>query len=162
VEALGVILQLVGGAITVFGLWETKNALFPGERRLLRLWQQARGRMRRLFGRRGELHEVTGTISGGISMSGSAFGYVSPGPDATLEERVKALEGRAEVFEAMRADEAKRLSHDRQRVDQLEGRIGEVERAVPVAIGGERGAGLTTAGIGVLVSMFGTFVAALG
>lgn len=85
VKWLGLVLQLVGGAITIGGLWSSKNDLFPEHRRLRKAWRQSPVRrwyfagLQRIRGRGSAESVVVGSAKitlGGIAVS--AFAHQVP------------------------------------------------------------------------------------
>lgn len=143
---LGLALQGVGLAVTGYGLAHTWQAADPTESMLgaplRRAWAKVANRARhvtaRLLGRRQDatIHAATGTATGSIAFTATAYGMVRRGGDlpddpsealARLDEDVRGIYGELDQHTKRTQEVAASVAAERQRTSALEARVEETQ-----------------------------------
>lgn len=158
----GAICQFLGIIVGVYGIEGARQALDKPS-----AWTRARGWLNKTFGRRPKatVLEVHGSIQG-QSVAGVRLSvWTTPGPDASLGERIELLERN---LVSLREDSEHRLSQVNDRIEKLGSRLSQqaserladrteiVGKLEAVAIGDIhlQAAGFVVLGIGVLLATF--------
>lgn len=164
----GLLLQVIGLVLAVWGVASTKGDLFPGHPLPhRRAWSWTKRTVRRRQGRTHTL-EVSGSIIATSAMS--AFVQTLPGrpdPDATAGEWGTYLERKVDNLAELREHDHRewkertdRLgsSLDTERTERVAD-VARLEQRIGIAVGGEGGSGLDMAWWGLTLTLVGTVVA---
>ena len=165
----GLGLQLAGGFITIFGFNQTMKDMVPGSGGLpiiSHVLKSARWAKRKIL--RSHPQAVVGVgaaIAGAATVS--AWGFVTAGPAAPIEEKVIILERNvlelANRIGEQAAIAGKAVAKVDERVYELQRQIGQLDASIKERIvGGKNGQGLQIAAAGVALAMIGTLISALG